>query len=125
MAIGGLGGLLIKDQWAPSAQWGTVSSLATISQGTGTLAGKSIISLEDQTVYNQVKADDSANSVVGAYVTGTGITPGTNLAGTAIISANQFVLSEPATTTTDPVLLTFTGKPPAALSGRPHPYRLR
>jgi hypothetical protein len=81
------------------------------------LAGKSIVSLKDKTVYNQVSADDPANSVVGAYVSGEGITPGTNLAATAIISENQFVLSEPAPSTTEDVLLTFTGKPPAESSG--------
>jgi hypothetical protein len=112
VAVGGLPDGFNKSSWSPSAQWGTVSSLATISQGTGSLAGKSIISLESKTVYNQLSADDPANSVVGAYVSGEGITPGTNLAGTAIISENQFVLSKRAAWTTEDVLLTFTGKPP-------------
>ena len=111
VAAGGLTGLPNGFQWAPSAQWGTVQSLAKISQGTGALAGKTIISLLDTTVYNQVGADDPANSVVGAYVSGGGIKPGTNLAKTAIINQNQFVLSTNAPSTTGDVLLTFTGKP--------------
>jgi len=112
VAVGGLNGLRNTFEWAPSAQWGTVSSLATISQGTGSLEGKTIISLQNKTVYNQVKADDPVNSVVGAYVSGDGITPGTNLAATAVISQNQFVLSKNAPSTSEAVLLTFTGKPP-------------
>ncbi|MDR3639465.1 MAG: hypothetical protein P4L84_37035 [Isosphaeraceae bacterium] len=112
IAVGGLSGLNNTFEWTPSAQWGTVSSLATISQGTGRLAGKTIITLQDRSVYNQVRPNDPANSVIGAYVSGAGITPGTNLAATADIGANQFVLSMNAPTTTQPVLLTFTGKPP-------------
>ena len=112
MAVGGLGGLSNKFEWASTAQWGTVRSLATISQGTGDLAGKTIISLQDKTVYNQLSANDPANSVVGAYVTGDGVERGTNLAATAIISQNQFVLSKNAPSTSKPVLLTFTGRLP-------------
>jgi hypothetical protein len=119
VAVGGPEGLANDSPWSPNAQWGTVRSWATISQGTGALAGKSIISLKSKTVYNQLSADDPANSVVGAYVSGEGITPGTNLAATAIISENQFVLSKPAASATDDVLLTFTGKPPAG-SSEPH-----
>jgi hypothetical protein len=119
VAVGGLPESFNRSQWAPSAQWGTVSSLGTISQGTGSLAGKTIISLKNKTVYNQLSADDPANSVVGAYVSGGDITPGTNLAATAIISENQFVLSEPAPSSTEEVLLTFSGKP-LKESGGPH-----
>jgi hypothetical protein len=57
IAVGGLKGLNNPVEWAPSAQWATVKSLAKISQGTGDLAGKTIISLEDTTVYNQVMAE--------------------------------------------------------------------
>jgi hypothetical protein len=101
-----------------------VSSLATISQGTDNQTGKpiSIVSLLDPTVYNQVSADDPANSVVGAYVSGPGITPGTNLAGTAIIDQNQFVLSQTAPSTKEPALFTFSGRP-LLISGRPRPAR--
>jgi hypothetical protein len=124
VAVGGLGGLTNQTQWAPSAQWGTVSSLATISQGTDNQTGKpiSIISLLDPTVYNRVSADDPANSVVGAYVSGPGITPGTNLAGTALIDQNQFVLSKTATSTTEPVRFAFSGRP-LLLSGGLRPAR--
>jgi len=112
IAIGGLAGLTNPSQWSPSTQWGTVSSLATISQGTGDFAGKTIVSLQDATVYNQLGADDPANAVTGAYVSGPGIKPGTNLAANALIDQNQFVLSQNAPTSTTPVLLTFSGKAP-------------
>ena len=58
--------------------------------------GKTIIALDNKTVYNQLKANDFVNSVVGAYVTGDGIAKGTNLAATANINENQFVLSQSA-----------------------------
>ncbi|WP_165251234.1 hypothetical protein [Paludisphaera soli] len=110
IAIGGLKGLGNQVEWAPSAQWGTVGSLATITQGTGDLAGQSIISLQDPVVYNQIRPNDKANAVVGAYVWGPGIRPGTNLTQTAIIDQNQFVLSQNAPTSAGPVFLYFTGK---------------
>jgi hypothetical protein len=113
VAIGGLTGLKNTVEWAPSAQWGTVSSLATVSQGTNGLAGMTLITLQDKTVYNQVRPNDPANSVIGAYVSGDGITAGTNLAATADIGLNQFVLSENAPTNSNPVLLKFTGRKPA------------
>jgi hypothetical protein len=112
VAIGGLNGLSNKSEWVASTPWGEVSSLATISQGTGQLAGKSIISLQSKAVYNQLKADDPKNSLVGAYVSGPNILAGTNLLATAIISENQFVLSQNAPSTTTPVLLKFSGRLP-------------
>jgi hypothetical protein len=115
VTVGGLNGLNNKVNWGPSAQWGTVSSLATISQGTGGLAGTTINTLQYKTVYNQVRPNDPNNSVIGAYVSGvgSGIIPGTNLAATADIGRNQFVLSQNAPSSANPVLLTFTAKPPA------------
>ncbi len=117
VAVGGLKGLPNSSEWGASAQWGTVTNLATISQVTtpqGTT--ESVISLQDPTVYNQLSANDPANSVVGAYVSGPGIKPGTNLAATAIINQYQFVLSQPAASTTQPVMLTFSAKPMTGLA---------
>ena len=61
------------------------------------LPGKTIITLDNKTVYNQLSANDTVNGVVGAYVSGDGITSGTNLAATADINKNQFALSKHAT----------------------------
>jgi hypothetical protein len=72
--------------------------------------------------YNQVSAEDDANSVVGAYVSGPGIAPGTKLSGTALIDQNQFVLSENAPSTKEPALFTFSGRP-LLLSGGLRPAR--
>ena len=117
IALGGLGGLSNTSAWSPSTQWGTVKSLATITQGTGANAGETLISLADSTVFNQLNANDPANSVVGAYVSGPGIPAGTNLAKFGLIDQNQFVLSKNAPSASN-VLLTFTGKPQSALTRR-------
>jgi hypothetical protein len=111
-AVGGPDGLPNKDEWKPSAPWGPKSSDATISDTVPGYVGKTVITLANKTVYNQLKADDAANGVVGAYVTGKGITPGTNLLATANINQNQFVLSKPATPTNTPVRVDFSANPP-------------
>lgn len=107
IAVGGLDHLTNKDHFAASAPYGTVHCPATIDKN-----NTSIISLASKVVYNQVLADDKANGVVGAFVSGQGIAKGTRLAATAIIDQNQFKLSHPA----DPsmagktVELTFFGR---------------
>lgn len=114
ITVGGLEGLTNKSEWKPSTPWGVVKSQGTVFQGSsdeGT-AGKTVIALSDQAVYNQVKADDPANSLIGAYVTGPGIKPGTRIAAHAVINKNQFVLSQHADTSTGLVTLTFTGTRP-------------
>jgi hypothetical protein len=112
VTVGGLNGLKIKSEWAPSTPWGTVSSLATVAQVEIDGKMQTVVTLLDKTVYNQVHAQDLSNSVPGAYVSGGVITPGTFVLATADIGLNQFVLSQYAPSTTTPVLLTFTGRPP-------------
>ncbi len=115
VAVGGPDGLPNKDEWKPSAQWGPKSSYAEISEGGQGYKGKTIITLENPTVYNQLKADDSSNGVVGAFVSGVGIKSGTRLAATADINKHQFVLSQKADPATH-VLLSFSGDPPSQLA---------
>ena len=109
IGVGGIDHLPNQDHFSVNAPYGTVHSLATIDKN-----DTSIISLASKVVYNQVRADDKANGVVGAYVAGQGIANRTRLAATAIINQNQFKLSQPA----DPsvagktVELTFFGREP-------------
>lgn len=113
VAVGGLNHLNNPAQWQASTPWGPVQSMATISQARINNQDVTVISLADKTAYNQVKADDFKNGLTGAYVTGGPILAGTRLAATADISKNQFVLSQRAPSTSNPVSLTFYGKPPA------------
>jgi hypothetical protein len=118
IAVGGLKSLPNQDEWSPSATWGTKQSMATISNNESAYPGKTVISLEgkdSKTIYNQLKADGP--EIVGAYVTSDkpGLIPkGTNLAATGLINKNQFILSEKVVNPpAGPVLLTFSGRPPA------------
>ena len=93
IAVGGLLGLENKDEFTVTAPYGTVHSQATITDSGDT----SVIALKSKVVYNQIKASDRANGLlVGAYVSGPGIAPGTTLEKTAVISDNEFVLSQKA-----------------------------
>ena len=108
--VGGVDSLTNQVQFAVSAPYGTVHSLATIDA-----SNPSVISLSSKVVYNQVLADDKVNAVTGAYVSGHYIQAGTNLKATAIIDQNQFILSQPAVLPAGEksvtVKLTFSGKP--------------
>jgi hypothetical protein len=68
MNYGGLQGLPNSNQFFGSLNWGTLNGFATFSNGTGTEAGKTIITLLDPTTYYQITAP--TNKVDGAYVTG-------------------------------------------------------
>ncbi len=109
----------VKSQWFPSAPWGAVTAMATISppqpRGT-TYAGKSILTIEpqDATAYWEVYADDSRNGLVGAYVSttdkGVSIPAGTNLFFNLNSNALQFVLSKGvASPPTGAIPVTFSG----------------
>lgn len=110
--------LPLAKQWYPSTPWGNVTTMATITAGTGKYANNSILTIQPQDVkaFWQVSADDKNNGVVGAYVSTTakGITipPGTNLLTKLDSNQLQIVLSGKATTTTKPISVTFTGYPP-------------
>lgn len=125
--------LPITKQWYPSTPWGNVTAMATISPAGSNpkYPGKSILTIQPQDVkaFWQVFADDKANSLVGAYVLSTASTgkpgyipPGTNLFFNLNSNQLQFVLSGPATPTTTPISVTFTGyPPPKALLSSPPP----
>ena len=96
IAVGGLKGLSNQEQWEPSTPWGPQHCLADISQAKINGVDHTVISLKGDKsadVYNQVKATDTVNGLVGAYVSGGTIPKGTNLAGTADTKKYQFVLS--------------------------------
>lgn len=127
IAIGGLGGLNNTSEWGPSTQWGAVTSKAIISEGTGDWAGKSILTVLDPTVYNQVRADDPANSVTGAYISSPDVKEkDVNLANYALIDQHQFVLSERVSFTGE-TTVTFTSKQPQspAPAGRANAWASR
>jgi hypothetical protein len=84
----GLAGLNNTSEWFASTPWGTVTTAnAAISAYTGSdpkLQGSTIVTLaktwQGIIVFNQIRPDDPANAVLGAYLDGTGIVanPGTN-----------------------------------------------
>jgi hypothetical protein len=115
----------ISKQWFPSAPWGNVTAMATISKAGSNpdYPGKSILTVQaaDVKAFWQVMADDKANGLVGAYVTGAGIKPGTNLFFNLGSNTLQFVLSGPATPTTTPIKVTFSGYNPTTLTSSPPP----
>jgi len=102
ITVGGLKGLINDSEWFPSTPWGEITAHATISTPTsGGYAGKTLITIDGPDavkIFNQLFADDPANSLVGAYVSGPGIPTGadspTNLLATADIGQNQFILSQ-------------------------------
>jgi hypothetical protein len=84
-------------------------------------SGPAIIQLQDPTQYQQIRPDDPANAVTGAYVWGPGIPPGTNLAKFGLLDQLEFFLSTGQVESSGDqyVELTFTGKniPPQGLGG--------
>ncbi len=85
ISIGGLNGLPNQVEWSETAPFGPVSGTATVlSLGESTLKPPSItfpyeISGLPQLVWYSVKALDTMNSVPGAQVQGSGVSPGTFL----------------------------------------------
>ncbi len=110
----GLGNLANKNEWFPGVQWGPITATAKISQETsGPYAGKTIVTLSNKLKYWQISIPDISKGQIGAYVTGTGILPGTTVVAQDQTDKLQLVLSNPATPTTgnDTVSLTFSGIP--------------
>jgi hypothetical protein len=85
ISIGGLNGLPNQVEWSETAPYGPVSGMAQVlSLGPDTLKPPSVtfpyeISGLPQYVWYSVKALDTMNSVPGAQVQGTGVSPGTFL----------------------------------------------
>jgi len=123
VAVGGLNKLPNPEEWFPSTPYGTVSSQATIRLGTaadgnmpdGTpWLGNSLLTVQDQVVFYEVKPTDAANSLDGAYVSSS---TGNLSKGTQIIlhgpdmKKQEFLLSGNPAATSTPFTVTFTGKP--------------
>jgi hypothetical protein len=113
----------VQSQWFPSTPWGSVTAMASISapQQTGDYAGKSILTVQPQSVkaFWQAYANDLPNGLVGAYVsttaTGVSIPPNTNLFFNLNENSLQFVLSAGVAQTTTPIPVTFSGYLPQFL----------
>ncbi|WP_165070584.1 hypothetical protein [Paludisphaera rhizosphaerae] len=125
IAVGGLGGLKNTSEWGPSTQWGAVTSKATLSPGTGKWAGKTILTVADPIVYNQVRADDPANSVTGAYVSSPDFkVKDLRITDYALIDQHQFVLSTKVDFTGE-TTVTFTSKPTSSAARAAWTPRMR
>src|SRR5262249_36048749 len=110
-------------EWFPSTPYGSVSGWATIRLGTASdgnmpdgtpWLGKSLLTVQDPTIFYEVKPTDAANSLDGAFVSSsTGNLP----EGTQIVlygpdlSKLEFLLSGNPAPTSTPFTVTFTGKP--------------
>ena len=95
---------------------GDVKTTAIITPTTYMGKATSLITLTDPAAYYRLKSDDTANAIVGAYVTGKGIVKGTNLLANGPIDTTKgtyaYYLSQPATTTTTAIPVIFTAKKP-------------
>jgi hypothetical protein len=107
--VSGNNGLKNTFEWFPSLPWGQITALAKVIPQAN---GPAIIQLLDATQYQQIRPDDPANSVAGAFVRGPGIPAGTNLQAFGLLDQLQFFLSSDKVTSSNGqfVELTFTGK---------------
>ncbi len=114
-------GLPNPNEWFPSVPYGQITAMAQIIPGQG---GKpDILQLLDPVAYQQIRPDDPANSVTGAFVTGAGIPAGTNLANFGLLNQLQFILSTSKAKGTNGqyAALTFSGKSTPTLGLAPTP----
>jgi len=99
ISIGGLNGLPNQVEWSETAPFGPVSGTAKVlSLGTDTLHPPDVtfpyeISGLPENVWYSVKALDTMNSVPGAQVIGTGVSPGTFLNSGADAAQTKFSFS--------------------------------
>lgn len=109
LVVSGSSGLKNPNEWFPSLPWGQITALAKVIPQD---SGPAIIQLLDATQYQQIRPDDPANAVTGAYVWGQGIPAGTNLQAFGLLDQLQFFLSTDKVTSSNGqfIELTFTGK---------------
>lgn len=97
-------------KWYGNVQYGPITAVGSISTPTdGPNAGKTIVTLQDQTQYWQIMTPDS--SLPGAFVVGQGVPPGTRVVGKDFSNGLVLILSNPVDAATN-VSLTFTGASP-------------
>lgn len=74
----------------------TPTSFLQCSGGSGTLSVGNLVTQGTGAPFWKLLPDDPANAVIGAYVTGPGIIPGTRIVTRSSQTPNQFLLSAPA-----------------------------
>jgi hypothetical protein len=74
----------------------TATSFLEVSGGTGALSVGNRITQGDGAPFWKLLPDDPGNAVIGAYVSGAGIIPGTRIVSRSSQNPNQFLLSDPA-----------------------------
>jgi hypothetical protein len=89
----------------------TSDSFEECSGGTGPLDVGNAVTQGAGTPFWKLLPDDSANAVVGAYVAGPGVIPGTRIVSRSSQNPNQFLLSAPALPEPNQPY-TFNGAPP-------------
>jgi len=108
-------GLLNQAKWYGNVQYGPITVTGTISNPTtGPNQGKTIITLTDQTKYWQIMPPGP--DLLGAFVIGQGITPGTRIVQQDFATGLVFVLGAKAPDAAN-ISLTFTGQLPSPQLG--------
>jgi hypothetical protein len=103
-------GLKNKAKWYGNVQYGPITAVGSISNPTsGPNAGNTIVTLTDQTKYWQIMPPDA--TLLGAYVVGPGITPGTRVLHQDFSGGYVLVLSNHVPDAAN-LTLTFTGQSP-------------
>jgi hypothetical protein len=111
IVFSGLGDLNNPNEWFPSVNYGTVTDEGTISNpDSGPYAGETIVTLTNTEKYWQIMNPGPA--LIGAYVSGPGIIPGTVVAAQGDVKSLILILSNHAPSASN-VPLTFSGTPPA------------
>jgi hypothetical protein len=101
-------------EWFPSVNWGPITDDGTITNPTsGPNAGETIVTLTTQTKYWQISNPNPAGGVVGAFVSGPGVPPGTVVKAQGDVNALILILSNHVDDSKGAVSLTFSGIPPA------------
>lgn len=119
IVFGGLNGLTNRAEWFASTPWGAKSNVMVTTETINRPSndplskynGLSMMTVNDPRVYFQIKPDDPANALSGAFVSGSNIPVGTFLRDYGLIDAHQFVLSVHVPDMSTPFPVTFSGKP--------------
>ncbi len=100
-----------KQEWFPSVNYGAITDEGTVSNPTtGANAGETIVTLTTVKKYWQIAPPGPA--LIGAFVSGPGIPPGTVVKAQGDVNALILILSNQATSSSGLVSLTFSGTAP-------------